>query len=71
MLKRTYNKIGAPIKNNGRTTIPISRALGAVHRVMLQVTYTNTDTLGTSVTRATPCAITKMQLWGNPVGNDR
>ena len=61
--------IGAPVQSNGRMIIPISRALGPIHRVMLQVTYTNTDTAGSSVTLATPCAITKMALWGSPVND--
>lgn len=59
--------IGGPIKNNGRTIIPISRALGPVHRCLVQAEYNNTD----ATIRAVPCSITEMKLWGRPVGHER
>jgi hypothetical protein len=60
----TARKFGAPIKQNGQTERYINPGWGYVTRCVLQVSYTNTS----STTKAVPCAITKIELFGKPTG---
>lgn len=60
----TARPFGAPIKQNGATERYINPGWGYVNRCVLQVSYTNT----TPTTKAIPCAITKIELFGKPTG---
>lgn len=60
----TARQFGAPIKQNGATERYINPGWGYVNRCVLQVSYTNTS----PTTKAVPCAITKIELFGKPTG---
>lgn len=56
--------VAGRIKSNGLHELLINQGVGWVHRVMVQVNYTNTD----QTIRAKPCSISRIELKGRPRG---